>query len=72
VAGDVFDIALQPATYDLVLLGHLSHLFDGAPNGDCSSGCGLPSGTAADRCRRRDAIARSGPFGDLRRYAPQA
>jgi len=32
VSGDVFDVPLPPATYDLVLLGNLCHLFDESAN----------------------------------------
>src|SRR4029450_7896331 len=28
LAGDAFEVSLPPATYDLVLLGNLCHLFD--------------------------------------------
>jgi ubiquinone/menaquinone biosynthesis C-methylase UbiE len=32
ISGDIFDLAIAPATYDLVLLGNLCHLFDAATN----------------------------------------
>ncbi len=32
VAGNAFEVSLRPATYDLVLLGNLCHLFDGPAN----------------------------------------
>jgi SAM-dependent methyltransferase len=32
ISGDVFDVPLPLATYDLVLLGNLCHLFDGPAN----------------------------------------